>query len=372
MKITLKNKEVIIKEIRSLSKNAKNDVIKVTAAEDHLVLQSGNGDIFASKTVLDIIVGNDELVTIFTVEQPGEMLLDLQFLSVLSNLVEDEVVLSVADNALNIRTTSVNLKLNLKSDEVFTPAPTCELKPYLPTLPKSFYTELLQNIGYACESSDKASRPQLRGINLVSNGERLIATGTDSRRAALFNIELKTDEIPSIVVHNKYLSDALSLFSEEEILSEIGNGFLVLKQENVTVYVKLLDGTYPNVAPLFSISEKSFRAQVDVKSLKNVLKLIDSFSGISKEKDDAKKIVRFSAVESGLNVQCIHQGGEFSTVLPIASVTGTLPETFNVNVQFLKEAIATGNETIILTFDGPKLYVSTVPSLQQVIMGTRI
>ena len=371
MKITLKNKEVIVKEIRSLSKYAKNDVLKVTAAEDHLILEAGNGEIFASKTVLDSIVEKEELVTIFEIEQPGQMLLDFSVLSVLTNLVEDEVVLSVADNTLGIRTKSVNLKLNLKCDAVFTEKPKCELTPYLPVVKKSFYSELLMNVGYACETKDKAPRPVLKGIQIVSNGERVIATGTDSRRAALFNYELKTEEIPSIIVPNKILADALLLFSDEEVVSEIGNGFLVLKQESVTVFMKLIDGAYPNVAPLFTISDTAFRVQVDLKSLKSVIKLTDSFSSFSKEKDDIKKVIRFSAADTGLQVQCIHQGGEFSTELPVTVTAGTLPETFNVNAQFLKEAIATGNETIILSFDGPKLYVSTIASLQQVVMGTK-
>ncbi|MBE3597099.1 MAG: DNA polymerase III subunit beta [Hydrogenibacillus sp.] len=104
------------------------------------------------------------------------------------------------------------------------------------------------------------TRPILKGVELVAEERRLVATATDSHRLAQSELELVGEATDGkLVVPGKSVQEVIGLFEarEEPVELALGDKVLVMQDDRFTVYFRLLSGAYPDTRMLIPREAKT-------------------------------------------------------------------------------------------------------------------
>ena len=95
--------------------------------------------------------------------------------------------------------------------------------------------------------STKPQRPVLTGINFNADGEKIIATATDSFRLARKTLNLQTEPF-NVTVPSKVLNEAKNIYLEEPTIHiSLDDRKIQFKNDSVLIQSTLLEGGYPKV-----------------------------------------------------------------------------------------------------------------------------
>ncbi len=158
-----------------------------------------------------------------------------------------EIAIEVSDGVTaHIAAGSATYLLRGISADDFPPLPSADGARSV-TVGQKVLKTMLQRTGYAASTDE--SRAILNGVFLRFKAGRLTAVATDGRRLALVeqDVEVEGDGGLDLVVPSKTITELVrSLGDDGEVKVRANANQVVFETATLSVFSKLLDGTYPN------------------------------------------------------------------------------------------------------------------------------
>ncbi len=211
----------------------------------NVMIEAAGNSIKLTTTDLDISIKSEvecDVVSGGTTTLPVKLL----FTS-MTKAAEGEIEIDVdAQERASIRAGSARFKLQGMPASEFPQLPE-EGDAYAYTVPQATIREMLRKTSYAASQDD--TRRMLKGVLMSFKDEKLTMVATDGRRLALVENEIEFPKAAEkdIVLPSKAVSEL------QRSLSGEGNATIMVKKsqicfnlENVLIYSKLMDDTYPN------------------------------------------------------------------------------------------------------------------------------
>lgn len=328
MKITINRTELleVMKDLKKL--NSRHNIpilenIKLTAHENTITATYSDYQLTIVKTING------------TIQENGSILLPFKKLETYARKLKDDFI------TLSLNTMTAGKK-------VFTfDAPDVINYPKLPAITtdgfslfKDDFINLFKNITYS--ASKQESRPILTGVNIVVSQSQITGNATDSHRMAQKTIEVETGQDYTAVVPAKQLDKALKINIDNVLQVHNEEKTLVLKGETTTLFLKKLDGVYPD---LNRLKQKQANAIVHL-SKKELLEVIELAQLVSKEsKNSAVKLISDNSstrLETSNNTEnftsklnSVHNGESFTIFFNPSYVLETLKNIDGEKIEFM-------------------------------------
>lgn len=348
MKIKI-TKSILLKELaianKFRGKEGKNDTgipyIELSATADSLKIRATDNQVFYTTSLPLQIIGEEDLETVHEVIEEGVVALTPKFEEVIRRVSSKEVNVTVEGEHIIITAEGVNAKVATTANK-FQETPTGTEGPAIDS-PKSFYDSFTNKTAFA--SSDSNSRPALKGLNIKGDGKIFRVEATNSHRLARYEQE-QDIEFSEITIPAKKFASVLEVFNDDDKIKLIPLGnYVKLIQEEKEVFIRLLDGKYPDTSGLVNIPESSCRLNVNAKEF---VSAIDSAIPFAKD-DKGTLIVQLEISNEGIKIFSVAEDGSIMSNVPVLERKGDFEGKVAVNAKYTIEAIKAHN-TEIVTF----------------------
>lgn len=281
-------KNILLESLNDVSKalSSRNiipilDGIKFELKEEGLYLLCSNDDITIKSFIKEDLI--NKINNLGSIVIPGRYIL--------------EIIRKISNEIINIETDGSKMLITTNTSEYNLNAmnaseyPDRDLninnKPII--IKQKVFKNIINQTSFAI--SNQESRPILTGINIKIEGNIFEATATDSYRLAKKKVILnkKIENKIDIVVPGHNLIELVKLLNQddEDIEIHIFDNRILFKFKNILFQSRLLNGTYPNVDNLISLTSK-LTIEVKRQELYDVIDRASIFS----EKD--KSIVKLN------------------------------------------------------------------------------
>jgi DNA polymerase-3 subunit beta len=307
--------------------------IKIDVSEEGINLTGSNGQI----SIENFISKNDEnagmLITSF-----GSILLEASFFeSVVNNLPEiafdfkeieqNQVVLTSGQSEITLK--GLDVEMYPRIQEMVTENP---LK-----IKAGLLKEIFNDTAFAVSTQE--SRPILTGLHLTLTDNKILkSVATDSHRMAQRVIILdKLSEDFDLVLPNKSVTSFKSVFSEDEDELDIfiSNNQILIRNESISFYTRLVEGNYPDTDRLIP-SDDSYKVDLtfDVSNLRHTMDRAKLLSNATKN-GTVKLMIADEKVIATVNSPEV--GSVHEEITPLALFGEDL--TISFNPQYLIDAL---------------------------------
>ena len=240
-----------IKIIRSAFLEGLKVVQGVIAAKGSLpvlqnvLMKAEDGKLSLTTTDLDLSIRSEVTCE---VSEPGSTTLPVKMLfTMISKAAEGEIEIEVDDNQRGtIRAASARFSLSGLPASDFPILPESE-EAYAYEIEPATLKEMLRKTAYAASQDD--TRRTLKSVLMSFKDAKLTMVATDGRRMALVENEMEfpQSEERDVILPSKAVQELQrSLNGSEKVKIKVQNSQICFQFENVTVYSKLMDDTYPN------------------------------------------------------------------------------------------------------------------------------
>lgn len=223
-------------------------------------------------------------------------------------------------------------------------------------------------------ASTDEGRPLLTGVKIIQKEEGALLAATDGYRLSVYQSSLVFPKDTSFVVPGRALGEVLRLCQEEKeikevLLSDAGDGQLVVVVGETTVVTRRIEGEYPNFEKIIP-AKHTTTATIDVASLTKAVKSASVFAR------DSANIVRLHVTKGTLTISAnAPQVGE-NTVEMDAKTEGEEAD-IAFNSRFLSELLANfSGEEVVFEMTGalnPGAFRSPKdPAFLHIIMPVRV
>lgn len=360
MKISIESK-LLLKGLSVVKKFSGEHPIELSVSEGHLEFKATNKEVYYSYSLK-----KDETVN-FEVKEPGAVFLSSKF----------EEVLRKFPGEVQVKASSKSLIISQKKDKAELALVNSSL-PELPTgeeqeslkLSKKVFETLVKNTVHA--ASDKDSRPVLKAINMKVVEEGLRVAATDSHCLAKYSIPQKLN-LPELNIPAKALSSVLDTFDEDANIELVPFGSnIILKTDEASVYIRQLDGNYPDITKLVQVGENSTIVEVDNDML---YAAVDRAMPLSKNAQGVP-IITLEVLESSMNIHTNTEDGSVKGEVEVNVQKGAFEGKISVNVKYLMNAlkVLSGEKVkIYLTGDNRPIYfIGKNEKLLQLVLPLRV
>ncbi|MFD2042929.1 DNA polymerase III subunit beta [Ornithinibacillus salinisoli] len=296
--------------------------IKIVAKDDSLTLIGSNSDIFIERTIPKVSNG----INMFEVYQTGSVVISAKYLGEIIKKLPEDIDLKVNENqTVTIKSGEVISKLNGLMAEEYPSLPEIDLRNNI-RITSGDLLEIIKQTVFAASKNE--TRPVLTGVNFTFQKDLLTCVATNSQRLALKKYKVKSNVEGSFIVPSTALTEILKLFSHESVINLYATETnMLFKSHTISVYTRLIEGSYPNTSGLIPNDSKTI-VTLDTKQL---LKGIDRASLFGSERNN--NITFQINDKSKINISSK------------SSEMGQIEE-----MQYIKNI--TGNEEIRITLDG--------------------
>jgi DNA polymerase-3 subunit beta len=265
------------------------------------------------------------------------------FADLISNLPNDEVVLSLDERTqtLNVRCGSLNSDIKCISAEEFPPMPSPDLGSSLP-LNVTNFKEMIQEVVFAASNED--TRPSLTGVHMTYEGDNLVMAATDGYRISIATspIAEKPSQKLDALIPARALAELsrIATDADETLLMAFpsGRGQVIFHMNEVELVSQLIEGNFPNYA---AIIPPSFKTKT-ILSTANFLKACKQTEIIAREGNFIAKLdiepEEGSDKAPQLQISASSEQTGSSEVIVDASVDGQ-PLLISFNIRYLREAL---------------------------------
>ena len=325
--------------------------VKLSAREEGLELVTTDLDITVKSTVS------------CETTEPGETTLPVKLL-VAAISKADEGIIEVevdADERAVIKSGKARYKINGRPASDFPPIAE-EEDNFRYTVSKAVMHEMIRKTAYATSQDD--TRRALKGLLFSFKDGKLTMVATDGRRMAMVEHELEFPPMneKDIIIPSKAVAELVrSLDSEGDAVLCVRASNVCFETENVKIYSKLIDDTYPNYR-LVIPRETPNVIQVDRQAFINALERASVMSI-----DEARSTV----LDFSDNVLTVSSGqseiGEVKDEVPVKYVGERIEAKFNpayimdclksIDDDEITLKISNGHTPVIITCSVPFLYV---------------
>lgn len=231
------------------------------------------------------------IVEIETIENTtnGSILVPFKLLSdFIKKSKADTITIEQIDN-MQVSIKAANIDYKLMSD-------TTDQFPILPNFKGDFITVNTNDYKRAINNTapmvaKTESRPVLQGVHIELNNNILKFIGTDSHRMGRYLVDnIDSFENYNHVLDGKVLEKTVKMLDKKNETIQIGYDesslYSVLKFDNVTLYIRKIEGNYPDTSRLFP---DNFKTETTVKA-KEMIESLSMLQTIAKE--DRNNVVR--------------------------------------------------------------------------------
>lgn len=229
-------------------------------------------------------------------------------------------------DVLKVLAGNINYKVDTTNAEDFPTLPVLDFNHVL-NIDTNEYKKIISNTTYACATSD--SRPTLQGVNVRTINNKLRFVATDSHRLGLYDIDTVLQDV-NVILDGVTLDKSVKLLSKQtqDVNMSISTDFTVLSFDDTQLYIKHIDGNYPDTSRLLP---GNFTTNVTIDSAET-LESVNMLETITKQdrNNTVKLFVNGSTVLSDINnkMEATLQSKKYGDDMMIG-----------FNVSFFKEAV---------------------------------
>ncbi|MGV3464942.1 MAG: DNA polymerase III subunit beta [Heyndrickxia sp.] len=217
--------------------------IKLKVNETSLVLVGSNSDVFIEKTIPIFIHG----IKVLEIIETGSVIISAKYLSEIVKKLPSDIHLKVGDQS----------SVSLESDGVVASFNgfLAEEYPSLPNMTEAVYCkvswqdfiEMIKQTAFAASTNDY--HPVLTGVCMTFKENNLSFSATNSHRLAFKKIRLESNISKNIIVPGKTLHELIKLMNDQidDIHIFITENYIDFKANNISLFSRLIEGTYPNI-----------------------------------------------------------------------------------------------------------------------------
>lgn len=202
-----------------------------------------------------------------------------------------------------------------------------------------------RTVGYAV--STKETRPVLCGVNLMSDGGKVVATATDSYRLAKRSFDIMAPEF-SVTIPGKMLDIATSLFvADDDIDVYVSDKAVVFADKTTVLKTTLFGDAFPDTSRLIPVN---FSKKLTI----NRVDLISALERAMLLKEEGMTVVKLNMAIDDVELISKTQGaGNFEEALGFDSYEGENLD-IAMNAAYLRDALrAQSGNTVSIRFNGP-------------------
>lgn len=349
MKFTIKRNE-FLKAVTQTSKfiptTSPNPILldlALVVNEEGLILYGGNGEVF-SETFIPFVLNDKEIIRDY---KEGSILINAKILNEIVKTVDgDEITLEIVEDGLAKLENDNNTKYSLTVTR-FEEYPDCNFEETGTkiVIDAKKFQEAVNQVSFA--ASQKNTRVQLKAVNFENNGTNLVFIATDGSRLAKKELPSDCQNLFSINIDAKTLSEAArTLENEKEIEIYVSDKKILFKYANSKIITNLIGGDYPNVK---NIIPKTYYYYLEV----NANDFLSAINSVAMLTLDRENIVKVTMVEGNVVVSSKSQlSGSGEKILSLFRYTGERLE-ISFNYHYVVDAIkALGSQDVLISFVG--------------------
>lgn len=349
MKFTIKRNE-FLKAVTQTSKfiptTSPNPILldlALVVNEEGLVLYGGNGEVF-SEAFIPFVLNDKEIIRDY---KEGSILINAKILNEIVKTVDgDEITLEIVEDGLAKLENDNNTKYSLTVTR-FEEYPDCNFNETGTkiVIDAKKFQEAVNQVSFA--ASQKNTRVQLKAVNFENNGTNLVFIATDGSRLAKKELPSDCQNLFSINIDAKTLSEAArTLENEKEIEIYVSDKKILFKYANSKIITNLIGGDYPNVK---NIIPKTYYYYLEV----NANDFLNAINSVAMLTLDRENIVKVTMVEGNVVVSSKSQlSGSGEKILSLFRYTGERLE-ISFNYHYVVDAIkALGSQDVLISFVG--------------------
>ncbi|SFD50587.1 DNA polymerase III beta subunit family protein [Bacillus sp. 491mf] len=346
------NNECFNKAISDVSKAISNKTplpilsgIKIIADKNGLTLIGSNSDILIERFIPSAIEG----VNVLEVYNAGSVVVSAKYFGEIVKKLPNDIRITVKDNHLvTIQSDDIVTNLNGFNPEEYPNLPDFNYDINI-KIPSHQLTEVIKQTVFAVAKSE--SRPILTGVNMKFTQNKLICVATDSHRLALREINIESNVKGSFVVPKTSLNELIKLIGDYTDLINIfvAENYIVFKTDTVSLFSRLIAGSYPNTAVLIP---KDFKTVITLYT-KQFLQGIDRaslFASEWKNNNVNLEVIDGSKIKISSNSSEI---GKISETQSVKTINGQMELSISLDGSFMIDALKVIKEDEIkLSFGG--------------------
>ena len=349
MKFTIKRNE-FLKAVTQTSKfiptTSPNPILldlALVVNEEGLILYGGNGEVF-SEAFIPFVLNDKEIIRDY---KEGSILINAKILNEIVKTVDgDEITLEIVEDGLAKLENDNNTKYSLTVTR-FEEYPDCNFEETGTkiVIDAKKFQEAVNQVSFA--ASQKNTRVQLKAVNFENNGTNLVFIATDGSRLAKKELPSDCQNLFSINIDAKTLSEAArTLENEKEIEIYVSDKKILFKYANSKIITNLIGGDYPNVK---NIIPKTYYYYLEV----NANDFLNAINSVAMLTLDRENIVKVTMVEGNVVVSSKSQlSGSGEKILSLFRYTGERLE-ISFNYHYVVDAIkALGSQDVLISFVG--------------------
>lgn len=349
MKFTIKRNE-FLKAVTQTSKfiptTSPNPILldlALVVNEEGLILYGGNGEVF-SEAFIPFVLNDKEIIRDY---KEGSILINAKILNEIVKTVDgDEITLEIVEDGLAKLENDNNTKYSLTVTR-FEEYPDCSFEETGTkiVIDAKKFQEAVNQVSFA--ASQKNTRVQLKAVNFENNGTNLVFIATDGSRLAKKELPSDCQNLFSINIDAKTLSEAArTLENEKEIEIYVSDKKILFKYANSKIITNLIGGDYPNVK---NIIPKTYYYYLEV----NANDFLSAINSVAMLTLDRENIVKVTMVEGNVVVSSKSQlSGSGEKILSLFRYTGERLE-ISFNYHYVVDAIkALGSQDVLISFVG--------------------
>jgi DNA polymerase III subunit beta len=341
-------KKMVSKVERSVAKKSVQDIFKFIYMDiqpDRLVFRAINNDYLTEAVALQ----NEEATNFkITAGKPGSICFPGdKFVQIVKKLNHKNTEIRIQANNAVIKSGRPTFDLNGVDGSQFPQTPDLGESKISVSIHPNVLSMIYDRTIYA--ASTKETRPILTGVYHKLSGNILKCVSTDAHRLAQFVYELD-EEYPDIstTVPTSVLSEVKKHLdaAEKEVIVHFYPNRVVYELDDVTLYARVLDGSYPVTDRLIFASEQAGSSiVVHAGAFKELL------SNSTVYNPDQPIIIRIKPELNQLRVNTYEAGvGAFQQDIATAEGKGA-DVVVGVNVRYLQEALARYNNDDYIRFE---------------------
>lgn len=214
------------------------------------------------------------------IEEAGEAIIKFDILhDYISQLPKQEMIIKEEENKITIECGKSTFEISTQDKELFPRIEKGNNKEEIEiNILKDDLVKLINETIFAA-SKDTGTRPELLGINIITDGEKITAYGCDGYRISRSSIKIETDNKINIIVPAKILGHLIKNISEIEddeiIFNVLGEEKLRIKAGEMIYIINLIQGSYINAEQILSAKIEERSIIVNKNELLEVLNRIE-------------------------------------------------------------------------------------------------
>ena len=329
-------------EERIISKNPSLPIL------NNLLLKTENGRLKISATNLEIGINYFLGVKI---DEVGEIAVPAKIFSdFIGNSGEDKITLITKNNILNINTDKYKTQILSFDPKEFPIIPKIKSTSFL-SIPGKILKSGLSTVFDSISISE--TRPELSGVYIQFNSNKLIMAATDSFRLTEKIIELKQKEDISFILPRATVMELIRILGDinEDILIKYENSQIIFYNNDFEIISRLIDGNYPDYKKVIPDKYIS-KALVKKEDIEKSVRLAGIFSSNISD-------IKISCGEKAINITAKNSNrGEIQTV--VESLLKNEPFNVSLNYYYLLDGlkiIPTKNVVLEYTGQGSPLVI---------------